>query len=410
MTKMETKNRFSHIKAKIRYFLAILLIILMTFSVFMDLGLSNLNIGNQGSTNLNSSSNLEESSILWKFDQGLPGIAATMQPRLVNISEGEQIIVIGMDKGLATISLEGSIIMSFSTFGEVMDFTLLDDISGDNQKDIALITYDQNTYNLIVISSSDGTEIWKYKATIQGFDSETYERKEFITYIWDVIAINDITADGISDLVISSWYRLITLNGKTGEILRSDKNSFSNDVWKLATLKDTNGNGYEEIIAGSQDGSLKSIDSKTGNINWNFEVPETKYQTYGMRGYTELDFKNSINDFKKVEDLNNDGHQEIFVSADDGNVRLISGKYGVSIDDALCYNITIPEDLITYFQMGQSMEHYYSARARFFSRAGLEILKVPDLNNDNMEDYFSIGFNLGYEMYLDDVGWVNNNF
>ncbi|MBD3213192.1 MAG: hypothetical protein GF311_11350 [Candidatus Lokiarchaeota archaeon] len=382
----------------------------MTFSVFIDLGLSDINNGYQNSTDINGSSNLEESSILWKFDNGLPGTGATMQPRLVNISEGEQIIVIGMDQGLATISLEGNILMSYSTFGEVMDFTLLDDISGDNQKDIALITYDQNTYNLMVISSNDGTELWKYKATIQGFDSETYERKEFITYIWDVIAINDITSDGISDLVISSWYRLIALNGKTGEIVRSDENSFSDDVWRLGTLEDTNGNGYEEIIAGSQDGNLKSIDSKTGNIHWNYEVPETIYQTqtYSM-GLTEIEFINSINDFKIMKDLNNDGYQEILISADDGNIRLISGNNGVLIDDALCYNITIPENLI-YPQMGQTTEYYYSARARFFARSGLEIFDIPDLNHDDEEDYFSIGFNLGYETYLEDLGTVNNNF
>jgi len=55
-------------------------------------------------------------SILWKVGRGLPGDGPTMQPQMVNFTEGgPSLIVVGMDEGIATISLDGFINMSYRT-------------------------------------------------------------------------------------------------------------------------------------------------------------------------------------------------------------------------------------------------------------------------------------------------------
>ena len=85
-----------------------------------------------------------------------------MKPRLVNFTEnGESLIIVGTDKGLATITLDGFISMSYRTFGPVIDFDIIEDISGDDIDDIVLITYYKDHPNLIAIASNNGSEIWK---------------------------------------------------------------------------------------------------------------------------------------------------------------------------------------------------------------------------------------------------------
>jgi len=207
-----------------------------------------------------------EDSILWRLGKGFPGSGATMQPRLVNFTEGgTPLIVVGTDGGIATITLDGFLNMSYRTFGPVIDFEIIEDISGDNQYDIVLITYYQEHPNLIAISSNNGSEIWKFKPTIEGISTETYQAQNFIPYSWDIKLINDITSDFISEIVISSWHRLIVVNGKSGNKVWMNDHDFTNDVWKLEVGEDINGNGFETIIAGSEEGKLSAFDSQDGS-------------------------------------------------------------------------------------------------------------------------------------------------
>jgi len=196
----------------------------------------------------------DEDSILWKLGRGLPGIGATMQPRLVNLSEGgDTFIVVGTDRGIATITLDGLINMSYRTFGPVIDFELIDDISGDHLKDIALIYYYQEHPNLITIASNNGSELWKFKPIIEAINPNTFEKQNFMTYSWDIITINDLTGDSVPEIAIGSWYRIFIINGRTGRAIWLNDEHFTNDIWKLATINDLDQNGYRTLIAGSED-------------------------------------------------------------------------------------------------------------------------------------------------------------
>ena len=204
-------------------------------------------------------------SILWKVGKGIPGDGPTMQPKAVNFTEGgPSLIVVGMDEGIATISLDGFINMSYRTLGPVIDFEIIEDISGDGVKDIVLITYNKDHPNVIAITSNNGSEIWKFKPTIKGISTENYEEHDYITYSWDIEIINDITDDSIPEIVISSWYRLYVVNGKSGTKVWMNDKDFTNDIWKLEVLEDINNNGYQTIIAGSEEGELIAFDSKIG--------------------------------------------------------------------------------------------------------------------------------------------------
>ena len=375
-----------------RIFTTIVLIFIVIMPVIQlyPMNLSNDDISRNLKTQSNDSG---VDSILWKLGIGLPGTGPTMQPKLVNFTKGgEPLIVVGTDEGLATITLDGFINMSYRTFGPVIDFDIIEDISGDNIDDIVLITYHKEHPNLIAISSNNASEIWKFKPIIEGISTETYEKQDFITYTWDLKIINDITGDSISEIVIGSWYRLIIVNGKSGNKIWMNDKDFSNDVWKLEALEDINNNGFETIIAGSEEGKLIAFDSKTGRKLWTFKVRETTIPvSYG--GISSVEVPNSIDDIKVINDVNNDEIDDILIAADDGYLRVISGKSGYELGNALCYNVSkITQDAI--YDIPRSSP--YSSIERIFRKSGVKVYEVPDIDNDGKVEYISIACDLDY--------------
>ncbi|MFX1363338.1 MAG: hypothetical protein ACFFCE_18945 [Promethearchaeota archaeon] len=390
---MKAKNNF---KAKRRIFVLVILIFGLFLPLFYGFQSNNLKVDFSSGLNTTQANGSSEDSVIWKLGKGLPGSGATMKPRLINLTESsESLIIVGTDEGLAAITLDGFINMSYRTFGPVIDFDIIEDISGDSNDDIILITYYNEHPNLIAIASNNGTELWKFKATIEGISPETFETQEFITYTWDIEAINDINDDSISEIVISSWYRIFVVSGKTGEKIWMRDGDFTNDVWKLAILEDINNNGFETIIAGSEEGKLCAFDSRSGRKLWTFKVDELKHRVRTFAGYSTEIIPNSIDDIKVIEDVDNDDIDDILIAADDGYLRLISGNSGIELNNIICYNITKPSESSSDFE-----DSPYTSRERLFTKSGIKIYEIPDIDNNGKSDYISIATDLDYG-YID---------
>ncbi len=352
------------------------------------------------------SNNSDINAILWKFGQGLIGEGPTMQPRLVRFTEeGEQFVVVGTDGGLAVINLDGFINMTYITFKEVIDFDLIDDISGDDAMDIVLNTYDQERPNVFAVSSKDGEELWSYTPKVESIASDTFTTQEYIPHSWDVKAINDINKDGISDVVISSWYKLIALDGRTGyEIWVNDKD-FTNDIWKIEFYNDT-------IVAGSENGELLALNPTNGQKIWIYKVPPIRMEvvSVGTVGFFERDVPNSIDDILIVDDVTNDSINEILVASDDGVIRLISGSSGVILDRLVFYNLSyyegsLPSNVRIDTEIGDSP---YLGESRIFRNPGAKFFEFPDINNDGKKEYCIYAYLLDYGWMKMFERWFNN--
>ena len=335
-----------------------------------------------------NSNNQTTKSKLWSYSQGFYGNKPSFQPRLVNFTNrGEKLIALGTEKGFTLVDLDGIINMSYKTFAKVIDFSLIDDISNDSAKDIVLITYDQEYSNVIAISSNKGELLWKFKPSVESLDPNTYEKREFQTYTWDVEMIKDINNDGKNDVVISSWYRIFVLDGKSGDPIWSNNLIFSNDIWKIKSVQD-------KLIAGSEEGKLVALNIKTGRKIWEYQIPKSLYrQRQSMAGVKEVEVPNSIDDISIIKDVDDDDEKEdLLVSSDDGFIRLISSESGILLDMKDIYNLTIPTDPI-YYNLDDSP---YSSSDRLFTKAGVKILALGDLNNDGIEEYAVTASNLDY--------------
>ncbi|MFX1499591.1 MAG: PQQ-binding-like beta-propeller repeat protein [Promethearchaeota archaeon] len=386
---MKFKNN-SKVMNKI--FLLIILICSLILPIAYIFPSNNLNVDISSGLNTTQANGSSEDSVIWKLGKGLPGTGATMKPRLVNFTDGnESLIIVGTDEGLAAITLEGVINMSYKTFGSVIDFDIIEDISGDSIDDIILIAYYNDHPNLIAIASNNGTELWKFKPTIEGINTETFETQKFITYTWDVEAINDINDDSISEIVISSWYRIFVISGKSGEKIWMRDGDFTNDIWKLAVLEDINNNGFETIIAGSEEGKLCAFDSRSGKKLWTFKVDDLIFRVRTFSGFSTEIVPNSIDDIKIIEDVDNDEINDILIAADDGYLRLISGNSGIELDNIICYNITKPSESSSDLE-----DSPYTSRERLFTKTGIKIYEIPDIDNNGRSNYISIATDLDY--------------
>jgi len=370
----------------------LILILIMPLISMIPLNYANPDLNNHIKTQAENSG---VDSILWKLGKGLPGTGATMQPRLVNFTNGgEKFVIVGTDGGIATITLNGLINISYKTFGSVINFETIKDISGDLADDLVLITYDQEYPKVIAIASNNGSEIWKFKPTIEGIDPTTYATHDFIKNTWDIKIINDINDDSVPEIAISSWFSLIVVSGKDGNELWIKNNDFTNDIWKLEVLEDINGNGFDTIISGSEEGKLGAFDSKDGISLWTFDVQKTALSAYVGMGYGEVEVPNSIDDIKIISDINYDNYDDILIAADDGYLRLISGASGLELDNVLCYDMA---NITTPLYSTQLTISPYTSVKRIFMKSGVKIYEIPDINNDNITKYISIACDLDYK-------------
>ncbi|TFG02802.1 MAG: hypothetical protein EU540_00890 [Promethearchaeota archaeon] len=321
-------------------------------------------------------------SLLWRFGRGMPGTGATMQPQKVTFaSGGEEYIVVGTDGGIATLTLDGVIGMSYMTFGDVITFDLLADLDGDGQKDIVLVVYDRDHANVIAISSNTGRELWKYDPRISGYDSETFAPREFITYTWDVEVVDDIDDDDKDDVIISSWNRIIAIEGDDGDEIWVNDDACTNDVWNIESLDDY-------IIAGSEVGELVALNVEDGELEWVSEIePTTTIPLRSMAVVVEREIPSSINEI--IIDGDN-----ILVSADNGFIYLVDGDDGDELDNYEFYEIDEYDE-----EVGDTTDVFtspYTVERRIFQHAGFKISNTIDYDGDGSNEYLGISFHLEY--------------
>ncbi|MFW6173944.1 MAG: hypothetical protein ACOC5T_09385, partial [Elusimicrobiota bacterium] len=382
-------------------FLALIFIIISGISTSRTVYPSlrpNLNIHYQDT----SQNNQINDSILWSFNQGLVGNSPTVQPRLVNLTEGgEPFILIGSDSGISLIDLDGCVVFSYETQGEVLDFEVIGDISQDGQKDIALVVLDQIHPNVLVLDSNKSEVIWNIDPKTTGFDPQTSKKREFTTQSWNVKAIGDINQNNFTDLAFSSWKNIYLVDGKDGSVIWKNEKTFSDDVWTLKVLDSL-------IVGGSQAGEIAALDLLSGVEKWRFEIPKTEYIIDYWGGKEEMKLPNSVDEILKVEDLDGDNVFDLFISSDDGFLRILSGKTGILLSEKELYQVDKGKR-----ELRNVPPYRYSIEERFFGLSGFRIVSIPDINEDNNPDYLTLVSNLDYtenednSIHLDVVSILN---
>ncbi len=334
-----------------------------------------------------------EDSVLWNLLFDIPGDIPYTDPLITNFTNGgDQYIIIGTDGGIGIIDIEGVYVASYLTSGSVIDIKIIDDVSGDLESDILIITLDQDHANVYAISSNNCSEIWRFETIIEGFSEDTFLTQNFITYTWDSVIVNDLDSDGVNDIIVSSWYRLFAINGLNGsEIWKmEDDEIISDDIWVLDVLEDINSNGFEEVVAGTEDGEVVVIDSSTHLKIWDFTIPDTVLLTRNMYGVMEnKSIQLSVADLMVIPDISDDADDldDILVAGDNSYLYLLSSSNSIVDDEErVIGNQSIfvnglPNDNPIYLYTDTEIE-LYDYEERFLEMDGIEIKETYDITGD----------------------------
>jgi len=146
---------------------------------------------------------------------------------------------------------------------------VLDDISGDGINDIVAGCWNGAVYGL---RSTDGFILWPY--SVGGTD-----------VVMQVRVGDDVNGDGHKDVAVASWANAaIVVSGMTGqELWRTPVGTLNGgDVWAIDWVTDVNGDGVDDVIAGSFDLNAYLFDGATGGPLWDTFVNNRCYNARGV--------------------------------------------------------------------------------------------------------------------------------
>lgn len=193
----------------------------------------------------------------------------------------------------------GSVLWSKITSGtSVWALAQLDDITGDDVKDVAAGDFGGNYYFIDPATNSELHHGYISNALILRFDK-----------------LEDVNSDGYADIIpSSSKQQAIVIDGYSGEYVWSQ--TLADKAWNVASIDDINDDGIMDVIVGTlySNNYCYFLDGSTGD-----ELKSINYST-------PVDAINSI------PDIVQDGTMEMVAGGRDGKVVCYSGGTIIYVD------------------------------------------------------------------------------
>lgn len=250
---------------------------------------------------------------------GLTGTISTEVHSTDLTGDGISEVLLGTSSGLYILS-QGNLIRYIPTSSAVKDIVLMDDVTEDDRREVAVAVDDTYFPNVRVYDTATGEKVWQFVPTQEVFiPNLMWTQQQTPTY--DVIAV-DLTADGTADVAITSGYSVYALEGKTGKLLwRFDSDD---NLWDLAITPDMTGDGTSDLAVGGQVGTIHTLNGRDGSLLWE-KKHTTDYEARDERGGDWKSIERSVWDIIPVHAW---GVMKAVVSSEDGAVRLLDLRDG----------------------------------------------------------------------------------
>ncbi len=185
-----------------------------------------------------------------------------------------------------------------ATYHQLEGAPAIGDVDNDGTKDVIFGTYNgisggnPPTNYIYVLNGGSGAQIWNYSV---GF-----------TLVGSAPVLSDINGDGFKEVIVGTQspdkriYALVGLNGTKLWDYQTNGHVDSSPA-----IADLNGDGIKDVIAGSSDNFVYVINGKDGAFSWRFNAGGSIYTS------------------PAITDLNSDGRNEIVVGTTTNN-RLIT--------------------------------------------------------------------------------------
>lgn len=163
--------------------------------------------------------------------------------------------------------------------------TAVADLDNDSKPELVIGDY---SGTLHCINGENGSQAW------------TYSWAPDYYYIGSPASIADINGDGICEIVITSWFKVIALKNDGTPLWNYSIPGYGSS-FRGAALADISGDNNMDVIFGTSEGQFITLDGPTGDTLWTFDLA-AKY------GDT-LEFDNA----PLIADFDNDDTLDIFI-------------------------------------------------------------------------------------------------
>ncbi len=233
--------------------------------------------------------------------------------------------------------------------------TIVDDINGDGYDDV-VVGATGGARLIRMLSGKTGQEIWTYHTNVVGGGG----------WVYQVDGSRDFTGDGIVDVLAcagddgegSGPKRAYCFNGIDGELIW--QHIVGGPVFGIIAVDDFTGDGIPDAVAGASDqweteGLAIGINGSSGQTEWSFQTNGSSVWALAQIGDINLDGVNDVmigdfygeyfalnatngseecsgnglgilTGFKRIEDVNGDGHPDVVPEHFNNFVRVISGQ------------------------------------------------------------------------------------
>ncbi|MEE9249308.1 MAG: PQQ-binding-like beta-propeller repeat protein [Dehalococcoidia bacterium] len=309
------------------------------------------------------------------------GISGSIQTDLLTADltgNGEEEVLVGTSRGIYILS-RGTLLHYIPTSSSVMDMALLDDVTGDDQPDLAVAVGDTYFPNIRVYDSATGRKVWQFVPKQEVFiDNLMWTEQQTLTFDLETV---DVNSDGVRDVIATSGYRVYALDGKAGGQIW--KFEASDNLWRVAITPDLNGDGVPDLAVGGQNGSMYALSGVDGLLLWQTKLV-ARYDVIDYeRGRIWRTVDRSVWDIVPVDFL---GVSWAVVSTEDGYVRLVDLREG-----------TVQWEY-------QAVEHVDALLSRYYDKDGnatspgdfhffnLRVFLAPDITGDGVEEILAAAY------------------
>ena len=337
--------------------------------------------------------NTSRGSVLWQTIGGMTG-GITTEIKLVDQTNAgtPNTVLVGTDGGAMAIDLlTGQVYTRYTTLDPVLSISNIADIDGGGRSDFVISTRNQQTPNVIAVSTETGVKLWEFKPMVEAFTEED-GLIDAETISWCVASIP--TGSG-KDVVVSSWKMVYRLSGVDGRVLWTFTGD--NDIWSVVAAQDLTGDKKNDVLVVSQDGDIHMLNGENGKEEWGRDLTEIYEKTVvsdakkGDEGGTvDIKIDLSLWSILTIEDVNGDNVPDVVVSSEDGFITLMSGKGGNVIWSK---KITLQNQPNIDTENNVGIQSGIDDPLNFFNP---RLTTIEDFDGDGLKDILVMGINRDY--------------
>jgi len=223
----------------------------------------------------------------------------------------DNLTFVGTTNGLYVVATGGKLQhFLYSPFG-IKHMALIDDITGDGLREVVVALGDTQVPALRCYDGVTWVEVWHFAPVARIWDKLWVKCQQTITNL-------EVMGNGDSQsLLITAGRCVISVDTKDStELWRF---TASSSLWRMVTLADLNGDDVAEVFAGSDDGHLFWLNSRTGRMQWQTRLPEHKSANY--------------NEYPTYDDVNHQVSDIVVLDEQAGKVAVASGDGSVQMYD-----------------------------------------------------------------------------